>query len=868
MPKTHSNAQKRSSKQSAALPAVSDWRTTDQQELLKRQIRAQEETFRITNQHPERPIYSNFTVQSGSGLSYTVELRDLATKACACTCTDFRINGLGTCKHIEAVLLHLQKQQRSAYQSAQSETSKLIDIVPDNDSTRLRVERNFKQIPPSLRGLFDHEGLQSVETEPLELVKRLSNARFKSIRISQEVTPWLTALQHAQERIESRRDYETGVIDGRHPEHVTLSPLFPYQREGMLHLAFKERALLADEMGLGKTIQAIAACALLHHLGKARRVLVVTPASLKTEWEEQIRKFTTLPQRLVFGGRAQRATIYNDPNPPFFTICNYEQILRDSLNVNADLKPDIIVLDEAQRIKNWSSKTAQAVKRLDSRYAFVLTGTPLENRIDELKSIVDFLDPGLLGPLFRFNREYYTLDERGRPKGYKNLAGLRAKVAPILLRRRKIQVETELPDRTDRNLFVPLTKAMLDEYDDYKKHVGELTKKAERRPLTPKEQDLLMVLLNMMRMICDSPGIIKNNPSRDCPKLKELEGVLDECLCDPDVKVIIFSEWIGMLERVRELADKGGYGYAWHTGSVPQKKRRAEILAFRQDPNCRIFFSTDSGGVGLNLQNASVVINCDLPWNPAKLEQRIARAWRKNQTRPVTVINLIAEGTIEHGMLVSLAQKMELADGILDGYGELDQMTLKSGRQVFLKRLEQVMAQIPGKSAVPAPAPTDPAAYFAQTAKQQLGPRLLKCRESWLPDSDTPVLMAVLQNASGVEKPQLEQLFQTIPWKSDAPTLQVIDANTWEAMEQLAAAGMISIHTRANRSLLPQEGEPFAPPLTAEQLAKIKALRDTAKQKRRAAEALLTAGLHAEAEPFTQAAREAEAEADKIEKQR
>ena len=140
-------------------------------------------------------------------------------------------------------------------------------------------------------------------------------------------------------------------------------------------------------------------------------------------------------------------------------------------------------------------------------------------------------------------------------------------------------------------------------------------------------------------------------------KRQELEGVLDECLSDPDVKVIIFSEWVGMLERARELADKMRIGYAWHTGSVPQKKRRAEILAFRQDPNCRIFFSTDSGGVGLNLQNASVVINCDLPWNPAKLEQRIARAWRKNQTRPVTVINLVAEETIEHGMLASLAQK-------------------------------------------------------------------------------------------------------------------------------------------------------------------------------------------------------------------
>ena len=847
-----------------ALPAHTDWRTTDADEFAKRRLRAREEKFRITNLDPAHPILSNYEVKSPSGMTYRSEIRDVASRQFSCTCTDFRINGLGACKHIEAILLQLSRRQKAEFKAAERIASPRVDIVADPAANRLRVERNASKLPPKLRARFGGDGIQLEELSPEELMREIVACRSRTLRVSQDVQPWLETRSRQQDRILSRRAYEAGVTDGSHPEHVTHSPLFPYQREGMLHLAFKERALLADEMGLGKTIQAIAACALLHHLGKARRVLIVTPASLKTEWEEQIKRFTGLPLRLVFGGRAIRSQIYGDPDAPFFTIANYEQIVQDSLDINARLRPDIVILDEAQRIKNWSTKTAQAVKRLESRYAFVLTGTPIENRIDELRSIVDFLDPSILGPLFRFNREYYQLDDRGRPEGYKNLDRLRERVRPILLRRRKAEVETELPDRTDKNHFVALTPAMRDEYNGLQKQVAELIAKSQRRPLTPKEQDLLMILLNMMRMICDSPGIMKGNPSRDCPKLDELARVLDECLADPDVKVIVFSEWIGMLERVREWAEKNRTGFAWHTGSVPQKQRRTEILAFRQDPECRLFLSTDSGGVGLNLQNASVVINCDLPWNPAKLEQRIARAWRKNQLRTVTVVNLIAENTIEHGMLASLSQKMELAQGVLDGTGDLANIKLKSGGQAFLKRLAQVMSAVPADGTSVKPPPSDPAAHFASLAKAALGNRLAHCEETWVPGSPTPVLVAVLQDSAAADRPRIDELFSETPWRGDKPVLQVLDAATWQALENLAAAGMITIHTRATRPLLPAEGCQLPPPLTPEQLARVESLRALAGKKRRAAKALLVEDLAEEADALAKAADAADEEANEI----
>ena len=319
-------------------------------------------------------------------------------------------------------------------------------------------------------------------------------------------------------------------------------------------------------------------------------------------------------------------------------------MLVDADDINSTLAPDIIVLDEAQRIKNWQTKTARRVKSLRSPYAFVLTGTPVENRIDELYSIIQYLDPEILGPLFRFNRDFYRLDERGRPIDYQNLAELRRRVLPLMLRRRKAEVEKELPGRTVKNYFVPMAEEQRLRYDDYHAPAARLIAQAQRRPLTQAEFDRLQQLLACMRMICDTPAIL--DPScRISPKLEELEGILGDFLEEPDRKVIIFSEWERMLAMVRELAGEMGVEVAWHTGSLPQQRRRAEINRFKHDPACRLFLSTDSGSVGLNLQVASAVINVDLPWNPAKLEQRIARAWRKNQTRSVNVVNLITEGS-------------------------------------------------------------------------------------------------------------------------------------------------------------------------------------------------------------------------------
>lgn len=845
------------------LPPAHDWRTTDADEINKRRQRARDESFAITNTDARHPLFSNFRVKSASGLTYAVEIRGLREQQSACDCVDFRTNGLGLCKHTEAVLLYLAARHKKRFKSALAEGSNRLEITVDAAPDTLRAHIGRNPLPPAAGKWFDADGrLRGGPPEDAaEALRRLRDSGIPQIRLSQEIEPWLEKRRRLAESRRLRHEYELKVQSGEWPVQETTVPLFPYQREGMLHLAFAERALLADEMGLGKTIQAIAACALLHRLGQARRVLVVTPASLKTEWEEQIRKFTTLDYQVVFGGKAGRLKAYEqNPGTPFFTIVNYEQMVADTLDVNTRLAPDVVVLDEAQRIKNWSTKTAQAVKRLRSRYAFILTGTPIENRIDELHSLMDFLNPAVLGPLFRFNRDFYELDERGRPVGCRNLDVLHQRIKPFMLRRRKAEVETELPERTDHNRFVPLHDLQKQNYGMHEQQVMWLVNIAMRRPLTKQEQDKLQRELAMMRMICDTNYILDQD-DRTCPKLGELGQLLEEC-GENDAKVIIFSEWERMLELVRDLCEERGLGHAWHTGSVPQQRRRAEINAFKDDPQCRVFLSTDAGATGLNLQNASVVINCDLPWNPAKLEQRIARAWRKNQTRPVTVYNLISENTIEHRMLETLALKQTVAMSVLDRPGEVREIKLRSGRHAMVERLQQLVTPVKPPAGQPEkPAdqkrklPSDPAEAFAQLAAERVNGALIRCEQRFPDSGPHSVLVVVVERDPAQWSEKLKSIHAEVcgPGKSDplAPVqLEILDRATDEAIQRLMAAGLICKTTRAIRPLFPESDGGGGPaPLSAEELAGVKLLREGAARKLKLARVLGEGGFEDESRP-------------------
>jgi superfamily II DNA/RNA helicase len=272
-----------------------------------------------------------------------------------------------------------------------------------------------------------------------------------------------------------------------------------------------------------------------------------------------------------------------------------------------------------------------------------------------------------------------------------NLDDLNEKAATIMLRRRKDMVEDELPRRTDKNYFVPMTKEQSLRYCEFEDKVARLCARAKKRPLTKDEMKLLQRHLACMRMLCDTCFIL-DDEIRVSPKIDEAMAVFEDIFSsDPSRKVVVFSEWVKMLELLEERLEKEGVGFAVHTGSVRQDRRREELKRFKTDPDCRVLLSSEAGGVGLNLQNASVVMNLDLPWNPAKLEQRIARAWRKKQSREVLVINLVSEGTIEQRMLGTLKFKQGLADMVLDARGDASDFESENSKNAFLARVSSLM---------------------------------------------------------------------------------------------------------------------------------------------------------------------------------
>ncbi|MGA1794381.1 MAG: DEAD/DEAH box helicase [bacterium] len=655
----------------------------------------------------DHPIFSEFSItNTGSGKTYRVAIRGDRPGINYCSCPDFAVNTIGTCKHIEFALSRLGNSKRARkLLRAGGYTPPFSEVYLRYGAQRHAVFSPGTEAPEGLRQTalqyFTDEGLLRQEA-----FSRFERFLEEAGRFGHELRCYDDALGFIAEQrdVERRRALiEQGYRNGAGTEKINgllKVTLYPYQVEGALFAAQAGRCLIADDMGLGKTVQAVAAAEIMAREFGVENALIVCPTSLKYQWKHEIEKFCGRSVMVIEGPSHIRRRLY--ASDAFFKVVNYELVIRDLDSINA-ICPDLVILDEAQRIKNWKTRAAQGTKSIASGYAIVLTGTPLENRLEELHSIVQFVDRHRLGPLFRFLADHQISEpETGRAIGYKNLHAIGETLAPILIRRKKKEVLEQLPERMDKNFFVPMTKEQRLIHEENRETVARMVAKWKRYTfLSEADQRRLTCALQNMRMACDNTFLVDQNTCFG-PKLDELIMLLKEILEQPDAKVVIFSQWQRMNSLVSRSLEREGIPFVYLHGGVPGKGRKDLTTAFREDPAIRIFLSTDAGGTGLNLQSASTVINLDLPWNPAVIEQRIGRVHRIGQHQPVRVINLISEGTIEHGMLDILSFKRSIFAGVLDG-GEDAVFMGKTRLNRFMESVDAVTGHIPETAQEPPP---------------------------------------------------------------------------------------------------------------------------------------------------------------------
>lgn len=659
------------------------------QAIEERAERARAEKMQLKSMN-KKELWTDYTVtNSASGKSYRLALRGWERGDSYCSCPDFRKNTLGTCKHILYAVEDVGKRFSQRERNTPYKIKNMAVHLRYGKETELRV------LSP-----------ESLDRQTMRLIRPFMNraiddvdslvGRIKEIEnLGHEITIYPDAEEFIGRKLylERIRNVVNGIREDpkSHLFRKTLlkTELLPYQLDGIAFAVGAGRAILADDMGLGKTIQGIGVAELLSREAGISKALVVCPASLKSHWRQEIKQFSNRSCQLVLGTAAERAAQYDSPS--FFTICNYEQVLRD-INTIERVKWDLIVLDEGQRIKNWEAKTSQTIKALKSPFALVLSGTPLENRLEDLYSIVEFIDDRRLGPAFRFHNRHRVVDQKGKVLGYKNLDELRNNLKPVLLRRTRKLVMKELPPRTTEIRRIPPTDEQLAIHNSQRKIIKTIISK---RYIS--EMDLLRLqkALLICRMAANSTFLVDKVPPGYSTKMSEIENLLDQLLAEEDRKIVLFSEWTTMLNLIEPLFERRKVKYVRLDGSVPQKKRQGLIHQFNKEPECKLFIATNAGSVGLNLQPANTVINVDLPWNPAVLEQRISRVHRMGQKRPVQVFLLITEDTIEENLLGTLSAKHELALAALDPDSKVKAVDLARGIDELKRRLEVLLGTKP-----------------------------------------------------------------------------------------------------------------------------------------------------------------------------
>ena len=462
-------------------------------------------------------------------------------------------------------------------------------------------------------------------------------------------------------RQQLQRMQEAQHIDPAVPEDFRAT-LRHYQEEGFRWLTqlahWGVGACLADDMGLGKTVQGLA---LLLHRAERGPSMVVAPASVARNWLREAQKFAPTLRPILFGP-GNREKVVRSLGPYDLLIVSYGLLpLEDELLTSVDF--GTVVLDEAQAIKNRNTKRSKTAMNLRAEFKMVTTGTPIENHLGELWNLFNFLNPGLLGSLQRFNNNFALPIEKD--KDPEAQAQLRRLIQPFILRRRKTEVLKELPQKTEITLHVELSEAERAFYEALRREAVANIDAAKGGDGGDKRFKILAELMKLRRACCN-PRLVDPNTKIPSSKMEVFKETVSE-LIENGHKALIFSQFVGHLKLIEEWVKRKGIRYQYLDGSTPGKKREKAVNAFQEGDGDLFLISLKAGGTGLNLTAADYVLHLDPWWNPAVEDQASDRAHRIGQQRPVTIYRLVTEATIEEKIVQLHAEKRDLADTLLEG---------------------------------------------------------------------------------------------------------------------------------------------------------------------------------------------------------
>ena len=493
---------------------------------------------------------------------------------------------------------------------------KLIDILNIyNDFDNMKIANN-KAI--YLEKLIEEEDLSFVNGSKYvsNVVKKFDKVKSKNYEVPKDLNATL-------------RDYQVSGFE-------FFKTLSDYQFGG----------ILADEMGLGKTIQTIAF--LLSN--KDKKSIVITPTALIYNWKNELEKFApTLKVGLLHAAKSEREKILDN-------IDNYDVILttyttyKNDIDKYKNINFDYCIIDEAQNIKNPDAIITKAIKNVNAKVKFALTGTPIENNLMELWSIFDFIMPGYLYNKSKFKSIFVNND--------KNIIELKNLIKPFILRRTKKEVITELPDKIEQKIIIDLEK---EHKRAYKGYVNLITRKIKEN-----NQDNITVFsyLTKLRQLCLSPELMVKNYQGKNSKLDVLINIIND---SSDEKILVFSQFTKVLEVIGKRLNEENISYSYLDGKTSAKDRVKLVEEFNTNNNKAFLISLKAGGTGLNLTSANIVVHFDPWWNPAVEDQASDRAHRIGQKNVVNVIKLIAKGTAEERVINLQETKKELIEDVING---------------------------------------------------------------------------------------------------------------------------------------------------------------------------------------------------------